>query len=687
MKQNTTSLHVLNNILNNYKMGLSLEKGRQLIELTIQKDLRHRDYKRVTFIAKQYTAFVTGEDKESLIRQFKKRESDEELQQRVELTDLVTSYIANRLMTPMFKVGRTTAAIKFAWGDKSKIEDQKKELQDVLTKYYGDVSVDDYLSTRLVELDSTDPNSFIVTEAEGSFDSNKPVSDTNKKVTPYPFEVNSEEAIDYKYRNNQLQYLTVRNEIDGLERYTMYLDNEAIVAQEVTAEFLKTYTLAQGEEIIYKNPDKKDTSRIYILSIAQHKAGKVPAIRVGGKRDLNTRNRTCVPLIHPAYSFFMKSIKTISEFDLTQTLHAFPQKITYKPACPGNVEENIICNKGKTPEGKRCSVCNGTGKLSHTSASDVIEVELPNDIKDIVSLENFIAYKHPPIDLLQFMRDLGLDKYPDLAVRAVYCSELLTPDTTTTTATEKVLDLETVYDALKPFADAYSAVNKHIVTIAAAYRDLSKDFTYEHKFPKDFKMKSLDILLDDLKKAKDSGAPSYIINQIVSDIEFKMFVDDPQGLLKIAVKRKYFPFNGKSEAQIESIIAGDLTTRYNKVLYANFDQIFDELDMENSTDTIDFYRLEPAKQTELVKNKVMEKIMAIDEESSAANAVAFGKANGDTGAASGDTQDYNAGDQVTLNDGTQVTIDTAQPSSDGGEYSVKLPDGSVKQVKGTDIQS
>lgn len=666
-------------------MGLSLEKGKIRFVNTIRKDLRHKDYKRVCKIAKEYTAFVTGEDKEALIRQFKKREDDEQLAQRVELTDLVTSYIANRLMTPMFKVGRTAASIQFNWKDSTKSENNKNELQDVLLKYWGDVSVDDYLSTRLVELDSTDPNAFIVTEAEGSFNPDLPISDTNKKVTPYPFEVNSEEAIDYKYINNRLQYLTVLNDVNGLERYTMYLDNQAIIADEITADDFKIYELQKGEEVLFKDEDKKEKDKIYIVRIVTYNAGQVPAIQVGSRRDLTTRNRTFVPLIHPAYSFFKKSIKTISEFDLTQTLHVFPQKITYKPACPGNIDKQIICNKGKTPDGSRCSVCNGTGKLAHTSASDVIEIELPNDIKDMVSLENFIAYKHPPTDLLDFMKVLGLETYPDLAVRAVYCSELLTPDTTTTTATEKKLDLETVYDALKPFADSYSAVNKHIVKTAAAYRDLNKDFTYEHKFPKDFKMKSIDQLLSDLKLAKDSGAPSYIINQIICDIEFKLFVDNPKGLLKIAVKRRYFPFNGKTEQQIESLLQSDFTTRYNKVLYANFDQIFEDLEIENNTDTVDFYLLEAQKQRTLIENKVNELISEIDDETSSRNASAFGTAGGDTGAGINDSQDFNPGDTVTLPDGSQGTIDTAQPSSDGGDYTVKLADGTTQSFKGSDL--
>lgn len=613
-------------------MALSLKLGQVLIKKTIKGDLRHKDYDRVTAIAKDYTAFVTGEseDLKHLVRTFKKRESDEDFQQRLDLMDAVTGYISNRLMTPMYKVGRTAAAIRFDWKDKQKTESNKKELQDVLAKYYGNKSVDDYLSTRMVELDCTDPNSFIVTDFSGQVN---PTDANEEKARPYPFEVNSTEAIDYKYKNNDLQYLTVMHEHGGRTRYTMYLENDAIIADHITADEAKMIDLTKGGEIFYKDEDKKDSSDIYLITIIPHKAGKIPAVRIGARRDVKTRNRTFVPLIHPAYTFFKKSIKTISEFDMSQTLHTFPQKITYKPACPGDIENQKPCNKGKVPGGDTCGICKGSGKLAHTSAQDVIEIEMPDNIKDMVSLENFLAYKTPPIELLKFMKELGLDDYPDLAIRAVYCSELLTPDSTTTTATEKKLDLETVYDALKPFADAYSDVMKNIVESVAGYRDLMKDFNYEHRFPKDFKMKSLDELLDDLKKAKDSGAPSYIINQILADIEFKLFVDNPIGLLKIAVKRRFFPFNGKTEDQIAHLLDGDLVTRYSKVLYANFDTIFDELEMENNTDVANFYSFDTKKQGELVKAKVDAKIIELDTEQAATRSDAFGKVTPDPAAA------------------------------------------------------
>lgn len=612
-----------NNILNQNKltMAYDLIKGKQVLIETIKGDLTHKDYKRVCEIAKRYTAYVTGEDIESLLIRFNPREDLEAFKQRVELTQLVTPYIANRLMTPMFKAGRTLAAKTLSWNNKEKSDEKKKKISDALSKYFGDMSLDDYLSVRLVQLDSTDPNSFIVTEcpAEG-------ISETEK---PYPFEVNSEEAINYKYKNNKLQFLIVLNKINDLNRYTIYLKDDLIVAQQINVDDLNNFMIDNpNAEIIYKDEKKKD--EVYVLTTATHKAGRIPAVRVGTNRDLTTRTRTCVPLIHPAETFFKKSIKTISEFDLTITLHTFPQKYSYDTVCPGDIQNNIICQTGRAPDGTACSICKGTGFNEHKTAQDTVRVPMPDTLKDIVPLEYLSAYKHPPSEILEFMKELGLYEIPELAIKAVYTSELFVKDTIATTATEKNIDLESVYDALKSFTDQWSNVYKHSVTVIAAYLSLANDIVIDHKFPKDFKMKSLEMLLDNLQKASSSGAPSYIKKEIYKDIAQKLYVDKPEELIKIEVKEKFFPFNGKTESEIMNITSNGLCSSFNKILYANFDLIFDELEQENTTDTVSFYNMELSAQRKLLIKKVTEYITVIDGELSNERAATFGAFNKET---------------------------------------------------------
>ena len=52
-------------------------------------------------------------------------------------------------------------------------------------------------------MNATDPNGFVVVEF-------KPFDNQRERAKPYPYEVTSHEAVDYKYENNVLQYLTVK---------------------------------------------------------------------------------------------------------------------------------------------------------------------------------------------------------------------------------------------------------------------------------------------------------------------------------------------------------------------------------------------------------------------------------------------------------------------------------------------
>ncbi len=611
-------------------MAYDLAKGKKVLKDTIKFDLKHKDYERVTTLADEYTKFVTGVDIDKLLKQFTPRENAEAFTQRVALSQLITPDMANRIAAPMYKIGRTHADESITWTDNTDSEKKKADLKEALNKFYGDQSLDSYLNQRIVELDCTDPNSFIVVEFQGEYDPAKP----DNKVKPYPFEVNSEDAVNYRYINNELQFLIVEKEYkekdlhgEGqieLDIYTIYLDNEAIVATEIQKDNLaKLMVENPNREIFYTNPENLQQTEVYLLEVIEHKAGRIPAKRVGTRKDISTRGRTCVPMMHPAYSYFMKSVKTISEFDLTNCLHVFQKLVQYDEVCPGNHEKNIVCNLGKTLEGSNCPECQGTGWKNHKSSADIIRVRLPKDPKDMVNLQNYMAYFGPQMELLNFQKDFGFYELNELAMKAVYTSDLFVSDSVAKTATEKSIDLESVYDALKPFADNYSAIKMHVMYCVAEYRNIGKDLNITHQFPKNFKMESIPMLLDNLSKANTSGAPSYIKNEINRDIANKMYADKPHELLELDVKASYFPFNGKSTEEINNIILNDLTTKYNQVLYANFETIFAQIEEETNSSEISFYRMEKTKQSELVKAKVNALMAEINLETSANRTAAF----------------------------------------------------------------
>jgi len=230
---------------------VTLDDGYLVIEDTIIKKRFHAHYTHVTELADKYKMLITGENIEDLLIQFTPREDSILFAQRKKITQAITPAVASNIMSPFYKVGRTNPIAKNfifpeSFTDK---ETKEKELKEAISKYHGDVSLDEYLEERYVELNFLDPNSFIITEFDAVPEG--PRGEMLDKPKPRPFEASSHQAINYLYDNNILQWLIVRldsvyysgtgetrKENKGYA-YTIYLTNNAIRFTQVDPELSK----------------------------------------------------------------------------------------------------------------------------------------------------------------------------------------------------------------------------------------------------------------------------------------------------------------------------------------------------------------------------------------------------------------------------------------------------------------
>lgn len=620
-------------------MAYTAEQGLPLLIDAVKNGTTHRDYKRVVELAEFYKKINTGEDIGTLMRQFTKREDDNLFAQRKAITQHITPSVCSAIKSPFYKVGRVAVIkreIDFlnAEGRDEKISDLNKAIDF----YYGDRSLDKYLENRFVDLNFNDPNSFIVTEfIEPERDQ---LGNLTAKVIPYPWEVSAEMAVNFKVRNNILQWLIVKDnctykqKIVGQDKketvvdqpgttYTIYLDNDAIKFTQVSPDEVVvpedgnvyTVTSVDGSLVQYIRFDK---IRVYRIGYSVHKAGRVPAKRIGYKLDQLTNGRTFVSPLDAGVPYIMKMIKTVSELDLTMCLHVFPQKIQYVPKCVGESRE-IGCEGGKNPSGQTCSVCHGQGTVPvATSAQDALLIRMPKDPKDMIDLNNIMVYKSPPVDLVKFQKEY-IDGLVLSAQKAVFNSDVFSRAEISATATEKFIELDNIYDTLFPFAEKFSEVWEYVVKVIGGLRDIT-DVIANHRFPKDFKFKSVSDLLNELKIANESSAPAYIKQEISRDIAVQQFMDKPEELRRIQVKEKFFPFSGKSSTEIIFIVSNQKTSLFNEVLWSNFEQIFFELETEAEQQKKYFYDYAYELQKELLTAKVNALIAQINAETPTADA-------------------------------------------------------------------
>lgn len=607
-----------------------------IIEDHILSGTKHQDYERVCLLAQRYKALITGENAGLLLERFVKREDDEMFDQRVRLTQLITPSLCASVQTPFSRVARNEHITKRV---DVKNDEKLAAVQTMLNEFYGagldENGLDSWLRTRFVELTFSDPNAWMVV-VWADFDN------LNEYPSPRPLEIKAHEAIDFSINNQVVEWLLVANataydkvrkgakmpvgsslsdpsapydpalpynmqftaeqrnkyfENAEAYRYTMYTDTAAIVYTPVDPRAVDMTAYAAGSELVTLDSKRRnDTS--FVRSVFDYGFTYVPAVRIGYKRDVFTDARTFVNPFHSAMPFLMKSVKTVSELDLTMAQHAFPQKFQYIQRCKGSNDKP--CNDGFCMDGSKCAVCGGTGWKIPSSAQDAIVLPLPTDPNEVYDLSKLAWYLSPPADLITFQSQY-VDSFSEKVHRAVFNSGVFMQPTIAKTATEKELDMDSAYDALYPFAGKYSSIYKFVARTCIALADVPVDQTQVlHKFPSDFKLKTIPMLVSQLQQLNDSGAPAFVKSAVTDDLAELVYVDDSVGYLKYKTQKTFFPFAGKNEAQIEFIMDTDYVTSYNKVLFANFESIFSQIEREQK----DFYLLNYDEQKAIIDKHV-----------------------------------------------------------------------------------
>jgi hypothetical protein len=584
----------------------------------------HQDYKRVTELADLLGKLITGVGAETLLANYVPRESPEALEQRLNITKLTTKPLAGSIMQPFYRPGRLDNVKRFV-GYTSEANNASKrvnELEQFIGNFWGDESLEEYLAQRVPGLSFLDPNTWLLCEF-GPFDSRY------NKAMPYPVEVSCYDALDFSFVNNILEYLIVREPAayitsQGVKvkanAFIMYLANDIIkltpIEPDPSAQPSANglYTDAELTDVWSASPTER-----YQVDLYRPKGKQVQAKRIGYIFDPLTKGRTFVSPLDNALPYFEKSIKRVSELDLTFILHVFPQKIFYAEACPGertvipgrNGQDGRIgltpCTAGiNTRTGRTCSTCKGSGVVTHKTASDALPVKMPQPGQaPTVKLDDMIVYKAPPVDLLKVMSDNIKDIESD-AIKSVYNSEVLERTSgAPETATARVINKDEMYNTLAPFAKQCAALWRFFVTMIATFTDNDEGLVLVREYPKDMKLKSLAELYADRKVAVEAGVPYHMIQSIDRDIAGKMYVDNELEALKFAVKQRYTPFLGKSDEFLIFILSTNRARKLDEVLVTHGDTIFDELE----TEVPGIYYMTPDKQWGYIKPKI-DKIIA-----------------------------------------------------------------------------
>ena len=562
-------------------MKYSPDELLNILQNVISEKKVHANYSHVVALAKLCRQIMTGNDQNELIVSYKTRETTEQKEQRIHLYNSRTAYVSNKVLSQFKEVERADNTVDNIWYENEGPESKTllTELNERIKAYSGTKNIKRYLHDAVRRLNFFDPNAWLVTEFRTKNDKDKPY--------PYPLEIYSDQAVMYEKEFGVTNYLVGKwpikykiregstiKEKDG-SKFTIYGPMVAFTMTE--AGEAKEAMQVDGAEYVTLLIDNK--SIVYRLDRYETKFEETPAIQIGYKSDPETNWVTFVSPLHPAIHILRDLINTKSEYDLHKAMHGFAQKFAYAERCTfkGNTGNAIdICDNGTLRISRsQCPACKGTGKMVHTTVQDVVVIAKPENGGDqvAVKLNEMVHFVEIPQHIIAGHKQDIKDLENDVSL-AIFNANVFDRKEIAITATEKKINMQSVYNEYSDFADNLSEVYKKKVQLAANVIDGMAGLIVDFSIPKDYRMETIDEILQQRKLAMESGSPYDIINAFDMGILMKQNQDNKIYIDQIRSQEQFRPWRDKSKEEIMFILSGVTEFDPDRILYMYFDKIF-----------------------------------------------------------------------------------------------------------------
>lgn len=599
--------------------------GYELIRRILTEKYRHPSLKRADEMRSLLVTVLTNRDYQNLLVRYERRQSEDQFKQQIKITNATLSSIGKRLVRRFVKAARVTGIDK-------RIEIEKNEaattrLQTKCNTFYENRPIENYL-LRFVDLYGLiDANAFVALHF-------KPF-ETGSEPVVYPVLWPCTQVHDFRYSETGiLDYLivsmpkTIRTKgTDGRtvdKKVTDYLQYER-GRQTLYTEIVEGRQLPEGEVIqfdVLVKPDRllSDGNKLrYIATTFETNTNEVPVMRLGYETDPEDLG-LCVSPLFAAEPHFKDYVRLKSNLDVTMLLHVYQRLFQYVEKCPGeNPAQGITCQSGKRfATDIECTKCKGKGYTVHDNGMDVVYLPLPDNPAEIIPLDKLAFYLTPEISVVDKLENqLNSLEYHKIPI-TIFGTELLQrvdgSQGVSKTATETNLNADQVSDTLRPFVEQRSLIYKFLVRQIALFNDIADSLTVNYEYPADLAVETTGELLDQLKKANDSGANSHVTELLSDRVARTMLRDKPRDLLRYEVQRRFLPLNGKNADERTYLLASELVPKRTKVLFANFDSIIDELVEEGQENRQDFMALPYGEQNALIDAKLETLMQTLESE-------------------------------------------------------------------------
>lgn len=579
-------------------------------------NLLHPDYERTVQLATDWHDMETGNISRFLHR-FTPSETLRDHEAKLAITVPVVPALIAETRNPFYKVSRLKGAQvdrRLEYTDEPSDQERVRRQSaffGAVNTYYAGKPLEDYLSDTVVRSYAlSDANAWLLTEF-GSFDFR------TQRPRPYPVILPASAVVDFTESAGVFDSVTARLQVKRADatgwRFTVYLENQSLDFWPVLqVSNVATPTMPEGYAVAGEIATD-NRSHVWQYRILSHRAGRLPASRLGYLPDAETQGRTCVSPLEAVRCFLEKEIRTGSELDIVMARSVHPHKSQFVAACPGLPEDGGcevgIARRVNNGQPGPCRLCHGTGASQiATSATDVLTYPLPknfDEIQKMPDLSKMVYFATPPIEVPKFQLEYS-DHLRTRIFQVLFMSgratQTVSSPAATQTATERLQDAEDKNTALSPFADFISSTYVHHGLVCASYVDVAQNLTLDYRFPANLLPPSLSDLMSQYDAAVKAGAGAEFLEPLYKQIVRQQLSDDPDTLRRLEIRWRFVSYVGVPSAQVKEWAALGWISQESRTLRIEQDRVFYELEQKYPT----FYNLPPKDQQPLVDAKVKE---------------------------------------------------------------------------------
>ena len=288
-------------------------------------------------------------------------------------------------------------------------------------------------------------------------------------------------------------------------------------------------------EYRYTQVGKKTDYTFELSEYYQHNLGRVPAYQLKGIPTYVEKSILWVSPFDNAIPYLNKAAVESSTLDAVIQRTGFPTRVYYEEDCDAYGCESGYITDVDSGLKDKCPSCKGTGKKGGFNAfRDYTHTQktggLPGDQPTFPGL----AYVSPDSTPLEFL-DRRINNLIEKAGHSV-SFDIARDSSQPETATKHNLDREEQYKTLSIFAGQIYDIIEYVTEDILKIRYIRENITYSLARQSDFSIRSSEELLGELKQARESGMPSFVVQEILaSQVQLRSSADERMdALLQLA---------------------------------------------------------------------------------------------------------------------------------------------------------